>query len=561
MASVSVHGPEGKLDFSEEVEPGQALLFGRDPKPSSLPHAASAVEVAKIPGMSVSSNHLLVAREADRFVVEDLDSRNGTWLRLPPRIPVTVPAGDLVVELARSKSPTRFIDEPPSAEWKTPDDYAGSLLAAIQRWELIRELDVEVKIARQSEVSTHSVPLANGDVINILPRGTASGHSLDLLERLWRWVSRQNSVFKAEAEARAEGMVLASRGIRAALHAVIEASKSEAPTLLLCGPSGAGKEMLAAAFHRNSARSGPFVAVNCSMFGKELLRAELFGAEAGSFTGASRRIIGAVERAQGGTLFLDEIGELPEDVQPMLLRFLDRFEFEPLGQYGKARIADVRVVAATNRNLREQTRSGKFRSDLWYRLSVHVVDVPPLSERWEDISAYLERTPAPGSSLPVMKVLNAEALSVLKAHSWEGNFRELTNFRNRLPHGAARASIDAATCVRILRQGSLGVPAVVSPTPTNDGQLDFGATAARATEAFLADFGRAPATWDEQKEWNEKYFKPLLFFQLSQAEERAPQNDEQLGQMASRCATRLNADRGTALKQLRRYYERFARHD
>jgi DNA-binding NtrC family response regulator len=355
-------------------------------------------------------------------------------------------------------------------------------------------------------------------------------------------------------------MILASSAIRGAHRDVVEAAQSDARTLLLTGASGAGKEMLAEVFHRYSGRSGAFVAVNCAMFSKELLRTELFGAEPGSFTGATRRIIGAVERAQGGTLFLDEVGEMPSDVQPMLLRFLDRREFEQLGHYGKPRRADVRVVAATNRDLREATRTGAFRADLWYRLSVHVVDVPPLRARWEDIETFLRTAPIEGPARSLFDALSPAALELLQAHPWEGNFRELTNFVERLPRKASPGGISAATCERALERGALRTVTRMSPQPAQQASAphDWAELAGRAVRAFVQDHGREPSSWDDQKEWNEKYLKPLIFFHLSGAAQQPPPMDEDaLSQLASRSATRVQADRGTAAKQLARYFELF----
>jgi DNA-binding NtrC family response regulator len=350
-------------------------------------------------------------------------------------------------------------------------------------------------------------------------------------------------------------MILKSRAIREAHRDVVDAARSSGRTLLLTGPSGSGKEMLAEVFHRHSGASGPFVPVNCAMFSKELLRSELFGAEPGSFTGATRRIVGAVERAQGGTLFLDEIGEIPLDVQPMLLRFLDRREYESMGQYGRVRRADVRVVAATNRDLRERTRAGQFRDDLWYRLSVHVVEVPALGDRWDDLVAYLESVPSGRHSM--REALSDGAMDLLRSHPWEGNFRELTNFAQRLPRDAEPRSIDAATCARALERGALRRNP--KPTPVSEAPgADWAELVAQAIQGFVEDHGYEPGTWDDQKEWNEKYLKPLLFFRMSGAPAlEHPVDDSAIAAIVPQAASRMSADRGTAAKQLARYFERF----
>jgi DNA-binding NtrC family response regulator len=295
------------------------------------------------------------------------------------------------------------------------------------------------------------------------------------------------------------------------------------------------------------------------MFSKELLRSELFGAEAGAFTGAVRRIVGAVERAQGGTLLLDELGEMPAEVQPMLLRFLDRREYDHVGQQGRVQRADVRVVAATNRDLREAARSRDFRVDLWYRLSVHVVEVPPLRARWDDIVSYLESVSVPGRSQSLFGLLSPAAIEVLRTHPWEGNFRELTNLTQRLLATLDHGTIDAAACRRSLDRGALrGTADMVVGDGFTEASPDWSELAARAVRAFTEDRGREPRSWDDQKEWNEKYLKPLLFFHLSgMAGLPPPRDPEGMTALASRIARQVQADRGTAAKQLARYFERF----
>lgn len=566
MAKIIVNGPDGRLEHEVDLAPNEAVLVGRSPNAAALQlgPASSALtpRALTVAAGSVSANHVAMWADASSVVVEDLGSRNGTWLLLPKGQPLKIDAGDVVLQLVRTatKSPS---DEPQTPAWTSRRDYAKALATSIRQWPRVQNLDLEVLVssASNSAFSPAAIPLASGEALELVPLATADASWTRILEDLWRWIDRNNSVYESEERTRAEGMILASSSIRAAHRDVVNAAQSDASTLLLTGPSGAGKEMLAEVFHRHSGRSGPFVAVNSSMLTKDLMRSELFGAEAGSFTGATRRIIGAVERAQGGTLFLDEIGEMPEDVQPMLLRFLDRREFESLGQYGKAQRADVRLVVATNKDLRAATRAGKFRADLWYRLSVHVVDVPPLRLRWDDVAAYLENTVAPGTQLSLHETLSEDAHELLREHAWEGNFRELTNFRERLPRGAAKGSITADTCRQALERGSLrSSPPPSEAAESSHGRPDFAALASLATRAFVEDRGREPVDWNDQKEWNEKYLKPLLFHHLSGASAHAaPVDEDALSSLASRSATRVRADRGTALKQLGRYYARFAR--
>jgi two-component system, NtrC family, response regulator AtoC len=199
-------------------------------------------------------------------------------------------------------------------------------------------------------------------------------------------------------------------------------------TVLVAGESGTGKELVARALHELSPRAAfPFVAVNCGAIPSELIESELFGHAKGAFTDASRAKKGLVEEADGGTLFLDEIGELPLALQPKLLRFLEDEEVRPLGDV-RARKVDVRVVAATGRDLRGAIAAGQFREDLFYRLEVVALRLPPLRERAGDIPAlaahFLARHARLRPELAGMS-LSAEAGEALLAHRWPGNVREL----------------------------------------------------------------------------------------------------------------------------------------
>jgi two-component system nitrogen regulation response regulator GlnG len=217
-------------------------------------------------------------------------------------------------------------------------------------------------------------------------------------------------------------------------------------TVLISGESGTGKELVARAIHDLGARrAAPFVAINMAAIPRELIEAELFGHERGAFTGAAMRNAGRFEQAASGTLFLDEIGDMPMEAQTRLLRVLQSGEFTTVGGARTMR-ADVRVVAATNRDLTQQVASGQFREDLFYRLNVVPIALPALRERRQDIPLlarhFLEMAAAQG--LPRRQLSDAAQAS-LTAHDWPGNVRELENLMRRLAVLARDELIDAAT--------------------------------------------------------------------------------------------------------------------
>lgn len=218
--------------------------------------------------------------------------------------------------------------------------------------------------------------------------------------------------------------------------ASIDLAKRVAPTdttVLLLGETGTGKEVFAQAIHQASGRSKkPFVAINCSALGKDLLESEMFGHKAGAFTGAIRDKKGLFEEANSGTIFLDEIGELAVELQAKLLRVLESGEFMKVGETHPTKV-NVRVIAATNRDLQKEIESGDFRSDLYYRLSVFQITIPALRERVEDIEA-LATSFASRFALKAnkkIKTLSPGFISALEASSWNGNIRELKNVIER----------------------------------------------------------------------------------------------------------------------------------
>jgi len=221
-----------------------------------------------------------------------------------------------------------------------------------------------------------------------------------------------------------------------AMQRVMETARQVASTdaaVLLRGESGTGKTVLARAIHGWSRRSGkPFGVVSCPSLPAELLESELFGHVKGAFTGAVRDNPGRIAACEGGTLFLDEIGDLPITLQPKLLRFLQEQEYERLGD-PSTRKADVRVITATNRNLEEEVKAGRFREDLFYRLNVIPIEIPPLRDRAQDIEALATQLLAFYGRIHHRNFsgFTEEAMQTMKRHAWPGNLRELRNVIER----------------------------------------------------------------------------------------------------------------------------------
>ena len=217
------------------------------------------------------------------------------------------------------------------------------------------------------------------------------------------------------------------------IFSVVEKVASTPSTVLITGESGTGKELIARALHENSSRhGGPFIKINCAAIPKTLMESELFGYEKGAFTGAVGAKPGRFELAHAGTLFLDEIGEIPVEMQVKLLRVLQESEFERVGGIKTIKV-DVRLVTATNRDLLQEIAAGAFREDLFYRLNVVPIHIPPLRERREDIPLLVDHFITKFNERLKRKIggVSAEALARLGAYNWPGNIRELENLMER----------------------------------------------------------------------------------------------------------------------------------
>jgi len=293
-------------------------------------------------------------------------------------------------------------------------------------------MNVVLEFIRTAKLRDSGLPISDGTK-HFEARATLQS-VVEELELLREHLYKENLVLRDEVDrvSMFEEIVGTSPALQAMLSRAIKVAATDS-TVLITGETGTGKELVARAIHRRSKRvSRPFVGVNCAGIPRDLIASELFGHEKGAFTGATQQRLGRFELANGGTLFLDEVGELPPETQIALLRVLQEHEFERVGGTRRIR-ADVRVIAATNRNLQAAISTGSFRSDLFYRLHVFPIEVPPLRERREDIPLLVEYfidRYAQKAGKNITRV-SKKTLEVLQSYRWPGNIRELQNVIER----------------------------------------------------------------------------------------------------------------------------------
>lgn len=318
--------------------------------------------------------------------------------------------------------------------------------------------------------------------------------------RVVAYVERLVTVRHASARPSSEGLVGSSLAFNAALSAVQRVAPSMLPVLLL-GESGTGKELFARAVHETSARAhGPFVVVDCSGLTDTLFESEVFGYEKGAFTGAQGRKKGLIETAEGGTLFLDEMGEVPLSMQVKLLRLIESGTFRRVGSV-ETQKADFRLVAATHKPLQQMVADGRFRQDLYYRISAFPIHLPPLRQRVADIPLLVDSFLQRGSASKHRMSVEALAMARLEAHDWPGNIRELRNVLERARLFADDGIVRAEHLPESLSPGSPNLPmrpqaAAVPAAPpetaatrrgnVDDAQLTQLATSANCTRKELA---------------------------------------------------------------------------
>ena len=305
-----------------------------------------------------------------------------------------------------------------------------------------RNGDIPVIVITAYSDLDSAVAAYQGGAFEYLPKPFDIDEAVELVSR----AARQRAELAApERAASAPRIIGRAPAMQEVFRAIGRLSRSSM-TVLITGESGTGKELVARALHENSPRADrPFVALNTSAITPELLESELFGHEKGAFTGANERRAGRFEQADGGTLFLDEIGDMSTELQTRLLRVLAESEFFRVGGQTPVRV-DVRVIAATHQDLGTAVSSGNFREDLFHRLNVMRVDIPPLRARKEDITAladvYLREAAAELDVPP--KTLSPDAVTLMLEYDWPGNVRELVNICRRLTVTAAGSEITAA---------------------------------------------------------------------------------------------------------------------
>ena len=361
-----------------------------------------------------------------------------------------------------------------------PDENAFDMLPRIRR----ARPDLPVLVMSAQNTFMTAIKASEGGAYDYLPK------PFDLTEMIGtigRALSEPRKL-AAQPEETTEGMPLVGRSAAMQeIYRVLARLMQTDLTLMITGESGTGKELVARALHDyGKRRNGPFVAINMAAIPRDLIESELFGHEKGAFTGAQNKSTGRFEQAEGGTLFLDEIGDMPMDAQTRLLRVLQQGEYTVVG--GRTPIAtDVRIVAATNKDLRQLIARGLFREDLFYRLNVVPLRLPPLRERIEDLADLARHffTEAEKQGLP-RKVLSQGALDVMRRYPWPGNVRELENLIRRLSALYPQDEISAELVEHELSND-------VAKTPGLDGDggkpIDLSAAVERYLSDYFASFG------------------------------------------------------------------------
>lgn len=373
--------------------------------------------------------HLVASAGSPLATDEDWDGIDGRFRRFPMGVRKVghIAANAEPVEIVDIDEGSHWIADPAWAIREQVRGFVGQPL--VHRDEVIGVIGIFLRVPLVEDSLMWLRIIADHLAIAIV-----NARAREEIEHLQAQLALENQYLRDEVRAAQQhGDIIGSSG---ALLKTLQQVELVAPTdssVLVLGESGVGKELIARAIHDQSSREeGPLISVNCASIPAELFESEFFGHLQGSFTGAVRDRVGRFELADGGTLFLDEVGEIPIDLQGKLLRVLQEGSFERVGDE-HTRTTDVRVVAATNRNLEEEVEAGRFRQDLFYRLSVFPIEVAPLRERKEDIAplaAHFLEHHARKLGLPPPR-LTEQHVKVLKGYDWPGNIRELQNVVER----------------------------------------------------------------------------------------------------------------------------------
>ncbi len=370
--------------------------------------------------------------------------------------------GYKVFDVATIAKAARLLDEQPIdiilCDVKLPDGNGVDFTKDVKA----RYPGVEIILLTAYGNIPDGVQAIKNGAFDYIVKGNDNDKIIPLLSRASEKIALQKRVSSLEKRLKETAQFDSIIGESSALKNAIQLAKKVAPTdtaILLTGETGTGKEVFAQAIHQSSSRARqPFVALNCSAFSRELLESELFGHKAGAFTGASKDKKGLVEEANGGTLFLDEVGEMSLDLQPKLLRLLENGSYMRVGDT-KEHKADIRLIAATNRDLQREIDNGHFRSDLYYRIAVFTIQLPALRERIKDIPPLANHFLAVYAAKTNKNIesISQDALDAMKLSDWRGNVRELKNIIERavileessmltlqsLPYDIQREKIDA----------------------------------------------------------------------------------------------------------------------
>jgi len=363
------------------------------------------------------------------------------------------------------------------ADVHMPDGDALDLLPAIRK----KRPDLPIIVMSAQNTVLTAIRAAEVGAYEYLPKPFDLNELMEFIQKtLQRPVPEPDDAGAQAAKAREDNLPLIGRSpAMQDVYRVMARLMHADLTVMISGESGTGKELVARALHNFGKRArGPFIAINMAAIPRELIESELFGHEKGAFTGATERGIGKFEQAQGGTLFLDEIGDMPAEAQTRLLRVLQEGEFTSVGGRTPRR-ADVRIIAATHQDLRALINVGRFREDLYYRLNVVPIRLPPLRERVDDVAdlarTFLRRAEEEG--LP-RKTMSADGIARLKEHAWPGNVRELENLMRRF----AALCPDEQIPVEVIEQELTARPGGGAHT---DDMAEAGRTLGAAVELHL----------------------------------------------------------------------------